>query len=277
MLLGKCGVLLALILLSDVPALSQTLQRPLTGTYTGLGAYSLNHTDVFSVISNPASLSQLKNISFAVYNERRFFLKELNSYTAVGGLTTHSGNFALRAGYSGFTGYNETRLGIVYGRKLGSKMDIGAGFHYHGIRISSYGSATAIGFELGSILHISDKLHTGIHITNPVGGKFGKNGQEKLSSLYSMGWGYEASGKFFVCLEIEKEEDQPVNVTGAVQYRFVPQLAARAGISTASSSGWAGVGLILRSFRVDLITSYHPQLGISPGLLVLFGINKTTK
>ena len=82
----------------------------------------------------------------------------------------------------------------------------------------------------------------GIHINNPVGGKFGKDQQEKLSSVYTLGFGYDASEKFFVSAEIVKEEDQPVNVNAGLQYKFIPQLMARAGMSTATSSAWIGIG-----------------------------------
>ena len=248
----------------------QTLRRPVTAGYTGLGAYSLNHVDVFSFTSNQASLAQLKNISAGVYGERRFLLSELNYYTAVIGLPTASGNFAVKANYSGFSDYNETQLGLAYGRKLGNKADIGVQFNYYGIRIAGYGNASAISFEAGTILHITERLHAGIHLNNPVGGKFGKDKQEKLSSLYSFGLGYDASPKFLVSAEIEKEEDQPVNVTAGLQYKFLPQLHVRAGISSATSTGWLGLGLILKSFRLDVTAGYHPQLGVTPGLLFLF-------
>ena len=82
--------------------------------------------------------------------------------------------------------------------------------------------------------------------------------------------GYDASSKFFISAAIEKEEDQPVNVNAGLQYKFLPQLLARAGMSTATSSAWIGLGLTFKSLRMDITTSYHPQLGITPGLLLLF-------
>lgn len=261
------------LLLFAINAAGQTLRRPIAASYTGLGAYSLNHVDVFSFTANQASLAQLKNTAAGVYGERRFLLSELNNYTTAIGLTTNSGNFGLKAGYYGFSDYNETQLGLAYGRKLGKKVDIGAQFNYHGIRIAGYGNAAAISFELGTILHLTDRLHAGVHVNNPVGGKFGKDQQEKLSSVYAAGFGYEASEKFFVSAEIEKEEDQPVNVNAGLQYKFIPQLLARVGMSSATSSAWIGVGLTLKSFRLDVTTSYHQQLGITPGLLLLFNFN----
>ena len=83
------------------------------------------------------------------------------------------------------------------------------------------------------------------------------------------GIGYDASEKFLVSAEIEKEEDQPVNVNAGFQYKFIPQLLVRAGMSSATSSAWVGLGLTVKTFRLDITTSYHPQLGVTPGVLIL--------
>jgi hypothetical protein len=256
---------------------SQILRGPVAAPYIGFGAYSLTHADVFSFIANQASLAQLKSAAAGIYTERRFMLNELNLYNAVIALPTHSGNFGLKTGYSGFNDYNETELGLAYARSLGMKMDIGAQFNYNSIRIGGYGGASAISFEAGMLLHITGKLHTGFHINNPIGGKFGKDQQEKLPTVYSTGFGYEASDKFFFSAEIVKEEDQPVNVNAGIQYKFIPQLLFRAGISSATSSLWVGTGLSWKSFRLDISSGYHPQLGLTPGLLLLFSLAPKNK
>ena len=276
-LMRRC-ILLFLFISGICICKAQTLRRPVAASYTGLGAYSLNHTDVFSFTANAASLAQLKNVAAGVYAEKRFLLNELNNYTAAIGVPTATGNFGLKAGYTGFSDYNETQIGLAYARKLGSKVDIGAIFNYNDIRISGgYGNAAAVSFEIGTVLHITEKLQAGIHINNPVGGKFGKMEQEKLSSVYTLGFGYDASEKFFIGAEIQKEEDQPVNVNAGLQYQFLPQLLARGGISTATSSAWLGIGVLLKSFRLDVTSSYHPQLGITPGLLLLFNFKENDK
>ena len=133
--------LLFFILLTASRSDCQTLRRPVGAGYTSMGAYSLNHMDVFSFTTNQASLAQLKNGSAAIYGERRFLLSELNNYTAVIGLPTGSGNFGVKANYSGFSDYNETQIGFAYGKKLGNKIDIGAQFNYNGIQIAGYGNA----------------------------------------------------------------------------------------------------------------------------------------
>ena len=215
-----------LILLLTIPLFSvaQIVKRPVTATYTGLGAYSNNHVDVFSFTSNQAALAQLKNASAGVFGERRFMLEELSLYQAAIALPTKSGNFGISTGYYGFSDYNESQIGLAYARKLGEKVNVGVQFNYNAVQIATYGEASAINFEIGTILHLTDKLHAGVHAYNPVGGKLGKNQEEKLASVYSVGLGYEASDKFFVSAEMEKEEDQPVNVNAGMQYKFLPQL-----------------------------------------------------
>ena len=252
----------------------QTVRRPVAAVYAGLGAYTINHVDVFSSTNNQASLAQMKNAAAGVYGERRFMLDELSLYQLAIAVPTNSGNFGIKAGYFGFSDYNEPQIGLAYARKFGSKVDIGVQFNYNGIQVSGYGNSSAVNFEIGTIFHLTDNLHAGVHAYNPVGGKYGKNSEEKLASIYTVGLGYEASAKFFVSAEIEKEEHQPVNINGGMQYKFLPQFMARAGIATNTSQVYAGVGLFLKTFRLDVVASYHPQLGVTPGLMLIYSFSK---
>jgi hypothetical protein len=252
----------------------QTVRRPVAAVYTGLGAYSNNHIDVFSFSNNQASLAQMKNASVGAYGERRFMLNELSLYQFAIAVPTNSGNLGVKAGYFGFSEYNESQMGLAYARKLGNKVDIGVQFNYNGIQASGYGNSSAINFEIGTVFHLTDKLNAGVHAYNPVGGKYGKNSEEKLASIYTVGLGYEASDKFLVSAEIEKEENQPVNVNAGMQYKFLPQFMIRAGIVTNTSVLYGGASLVLKAFRLDVVAGYHPQLGVTPGLLLIYDFKK---
>jgi hypothetical protein len=252
----------------------QAVRRPVAAVYTGLGSYSINHIDVFSFTNNQASLAQMKNASAGVYGERRFMLNELSLYQFAVAVPTNSGNFGVKAGYFGFRDYNESQMGLAYARKLGGKVDVGVQFNYNGIQVNGYGSASAINFELGTVFHLTDELNAGVHAYNPVGGEFGKNSEEKLASIYTVGLGYEASEKFFVSAEIQKEENQPVSVNAGIQYRFLPQFMIRGGIVTNTSVLYGGASLFLKTFRLDVVASYHPQLGVTPGLLLIYDFKK---
>ncbi len=251
---------------------TQALRYSVSMPYTSLGAYSTRQTDPFAFTNNQAALAQIKNATAGVFGERRFMLAENSVYGLAAAIPTSMGNFGVQVNYAGFKNFNENKVGLAYARKLGKLLDLGVQFNYYGYRVPQYGNASALNFEIGAIMHFSDKLNGGIHVYNPVGGKLGKDITEKLASAYKLGLGYDASDNFYVSAEIIKEEDKPVNVTGGVQYQFLKQFFARAGFVSETGGGFAGIGLGWKNLRLDVSGSYHPQLGFSPGLLLIVNL-----
>ncbi len=256
------------------PANAQSLRYSIAQPYISLSAYSLKQNDVLSFTGNPAALALTKQAGAGVYSERRFMLKETSTYTFGAALPTRMGNFAIQLNYSGFKNFNEHKIGLAYARGLGKKVDVGVQFNYYGYRIPAYGNKATLNFEVGAMLHVTDKLNAGIHVYNPVGGKLGistslSTDKEKLASVYKLGLGYDASDKFFISSEIIKEEDKSVNVIAGFQYRFAKQFFARAGFTGESGSAYVGAGLGWKNLRLDISAGYHPQLGFSPGILLI--------
>jgi hypothetical protein len=254
---------------------AQSERTPVSNIYSSIVAYSTKHNDVFSFTHNGAALANANNISAGVFGERRFMLQELSLYNIAAAMPTATGNFGLSAGYFGGSDYNETVIGLAYGRKLGTKVSVGAQFNYNTFKVSGYGNASAINFGAGVIFHITEQLNVGVHTYNPTNSKIGKNEEEKLPAIYTAGIGYDVSDKFFFGGEIKKIEDQDVTVNAGVQYKFVDQLFARAGFSSGTTSYYLGLGVLLKSIRIDATASIHQQLGVTPGLMLIF--NGSTK
>jgi hypothetical protein len=262
-------ILPALLFLCIINSSAQTVRTSVAAIQSQITAYSSKQSDVFSLSENQASLAGLKNFSIGFYGERRFMLQDLNQYKAAIAIHSASGNFGIAAGYFGARSYNESQLGLAYGRKLG-KLDIGAQFNYFSFKASAYEGMSAINFEGGLILHFNDRLQTGIHIYNPVGLVVGKSNNERLPLVYDAGIGYDASEVFFLGFTIEKTEDSPASVQAGAEYSFDKKLFARAGISSGTSLFYIGTGVLLNTLKIDLTASFHPQLGITPGLTLTY-------
>ena len=262
--------LLIPLLLVFAFARGQSLRTPVGFLYTGLTAYSRQFPDAFSFSANQASLAAAKEFSAGVYSEQRFLLKALRVHAAAFVLPTASGNFGLRGQYAGEAAYNETSLGFAYAKNLGRKMAVGVQFNYVGLKTAGYGAASTFNFDAGAIVHLSSQLNAGLHVHNPVAKRFGKEGTEKLPFMYSAGLGYDVSPQVFIGVEAEKVEGQALGINGGVHYKLAEKLVARAGLRSATATYCFGFGVQLRWVRLDATAAFHPYLGVSPGLLLLY-------
>jgi len=256
---------------------AQSLRFPVALPYIGSGAYSQQQPDPFSFTGNQAALAQAQRPGLGIYAERRFLLAATSYYALAAVLPSRLGKFGMQLNYGGFKNFNENKIGLAYARNLGKKLDIGIQFNYYGYRVPAYGGATAINFEAGMIMHFSEKFHGGMQVYNPVAGKLSKAEGEKLASVYKMGFGYDASANFFAGLEVIKEEDRPVNGIASVMYRFAGRFFARMGIVTESTAVFAGAGWRWNDLRIDVSASCHPQLGFSPGIMIIMNAKDKNK
>jgi hypothetical protein len=223
--------------------------------------------------ANPATLGQLKDPGFAIGSERKFFLAEFNSYYAASALPVNKhGGFALNAGYSGFNLYYETQVGLAYGRQLTEAISVGLRFNYNSIAISTYGKSSILSVEAGLLLRLTDKLIASLHIDSPAAAKFGKDGAEQFSSVYTAAFGYRASQKFYFGVDVIKEAGADVNINAAFQYKPVQQLLVKCIVFNHSIG--IGARFILPAIQFEVAASYHQQLGLTPGLLLLFNLKK---
>jgi hypothetical protein len=261
--------LLLLFLIPCSHAFGQAVHSLPSSPYTGMGAYSFHFTDVFSSLSNQAALANMQQASAGIYAERKFLLA-LTQGTGIVALPTQHGNIGIVLHYFGAEGYNESQVALALAKKLG-RVDLGIRFNYTHIQVPAYGTDGAVSMELGTLWHISDQLHTGVQITNPLGGRFKRHAAEKLATVFRLGLGYEVTEKVLISTEIMKEENRPVNVLVGLQYHFMEKLFVRAGITTATTIPFMGVGLQWKNIRVDITANYHAQLGVTPGLMIVFG------
>ncbi len=252
----------------------QDLGNDMHRKHYALTAYSRNWMNSKSLSGNPAILSQLSQGGLAVNASRPYLISALNHVGITGNVKTNSGGIGLDVNYGGFQGYNELKAGFAYGRKVGENLDLGLQVNINHISISSYGATSNFSVEAGTTWHLSDQFQTGVKITNPV---FSKNDLKQVvrwPTIYSVGFGYDASPGFFIGTVFEKQEDNPVNVSCGIQYKPIDQIFLRMGISSLAPSAWFGVGILYKQIEIDVTSYYHQQLGWSPGLMALFNFNQ---
>ena len=271
-MLNKCLVIIVLLFVT--PATSQMLRPPVSVPYTKITAYSNQFKDAFSFSGNLGTLGKEQVFAAGLYSEKRFFLKELTSCTAVVTIPTASGNFGWTGSYLGSALFNQSAMGLAYGRELGSNVSLGVQFTYSSQQAVGYGKAAALAADAGALIQLSPQLNAGIQVQNLAANNFGKEGDEKLAPVFTAGLGYDVSEKVFIGAEAEKTEDLPFTINAGLHYRVAEKLNVRTGVSTATSVYYLGFGVHLKNLRIDVTVSVHPYLGTTPGLLLLYSAKK---
>ena len=229
---------------------------------------SVAFNDINSAFSNQAGLAFVENISFCAYGERRFLAEGLNSLLFAAAVPLKS------YGTGGFNDYNEQKIGLSYARKLAKNFSIGAQLDYLSTRIPDYGVAGTVTVEIGLLANINKQVSIGAHVYNPVNSKL--NSTDRLPALINVGVSYSPSPKVMMSGQLEKDiNNQPLKGRFGLEYKPVSILSLRAGfVASQVSMASFGFGILLKDLQIDVASSYHQVLGITPSLSIIYSINK---
>jgi hypothetical protein len=250
---------------------------PIGARSAAMGGASVTLNDVWSSQNNQAGLGFLKNPVFGAYYENRFLLKQLSTSAFAAALPIKRGAFGLTYTGFGYSAFKETKVGLAYGLSLSDYFSVGVQLDYLNTRIADiYGTAHAITGEIGFQGKLSKNVIVAGHLYNPNRAKITNYNNEVIPMQLRLGIQYIFSKKVFVITEAEKGSYSPINIKAGVEYAPVKEIYIRAGGASNPAQASFGMGVNLKSFKVDLSSAYHSVLGFSPqiGLSYTIGKNK---
>ena len=230
---------------------------------SGLGNSSIALTDPWSIFNNQAGLGWQRNYWTGVYQENRYFMKELR-YSSLGGcIPVKPGAFGIGLTHFGYSQFNQSRFGLSYGMMLSKSVAAGVGLNYHKVRfVGGYGSTECITAEGGIIYQPLEKIAIGAHVFNPSRSSLGSS--QNLTTSFGIGLAYRPVDYMLIVLQgDDNTQSSPVFRTG-VEYSPVRSLSFRAGLSSNPMSLAFGLGWRVKAVSFDLAFSYHEVLGYTP-------------
>ena len=232
-------------------------------TSNSLGGCGLTQTNVWSNLSNQAGLAEITQLSVGVSAKNSFGIKELSTHVAIFALPVSGGVFGLNVAYTGFELYNETKIGLAFGKKLSKSFNVGIQGDYLGIYADgSTNNKNSFTFEIGAQKRLMRDLTLGIHIFNPIAVKL--NETEVIPSIFKLGLRYDANSKVSVFTETELENGENGILKAGLEYKIIEQLQLRTGFSTNPAKNTFGIGYTLNNIKVDIAINRHQLLGYSP-------------
>jgi hypothetical protein len=249
----------------------------LTGArYAAMGNVGVMCSGLWSVSHNQAGLGFYNRLTAGFYHETLFALSEFSLHSLVFSLPTGTGTFGLSCSYFGYSVYNESKIGLGFGKALNKKFSAGLQFDWLNTHISDEtGNTGAMAIEAGILAKPIENLSIGFHVFNPTVSSFSNLVlKEQIPVIMRLGIGYEYRGKVFLAFETEKDlKMNPPFFKAGIEYRIIQNLYARTGIMISNLvSHAAGVGIILKRMEIDLAFSHHQILGYTPHFSIHYNI-----
>jgi len=265
-----------ILLLSLCFTLSLTVAQngtplPASARGMGMGNTGIAANDVNSIFSNPAGLAFISGTQFSLFGEQRFAGTGINNMAVGAAHTVGPGTFGVSVQYFGISDYNEQKIGLSYARKLFEKLSLGVQFDYINTRIREYGSAGVFTFELGFTAPLNKEITVAGRIFSPM--RVALTEEEELPGVLGVGFSYTPSKKVTFSGEVEKSIETDLVIRAGIEYQIHPVVFIRVGGNANPTLVTFGVGFkIKENFHIDVASSYHQVLGISPGFGVRYGL-----
>lgn len=222
----------------------------------------------WSVFSNPAIMSD-KEAAVSFFAVRYFGLAEITDVAASAIYPTNKwGVFAMGAHRYGYDLFNENRLRAGYKNEAGG-LHYGCILNYnHVVQGGGYGSAGALGVDIGLAAPITTELWIAAKAVNINQPAYGSRNNEELPRSLSMGFSYRLSEIALFSTEIFKDVRFPAAYRGGVEVNITGGLTGRAGITTAPQTFSAGFGYLDSFWSANIAVQHHENsiLGYSPAL-----------
>jgi hypothetical protein len=274
-------IYISAILLS-IRVISANYNNPLGSRSAGMGNTTVVLSDLWSVNNNQAGLAVFNHTAAGVYYENRFLVKELSLKSFCFAIPTHSGNFGVSFNSFGYSGYNQLKAGLAYGRKFSKVFSAGVQLDYLRTHIAeNYGNQDAFTFEVGIRTELTKQVTLAAHVFNPIRVKIQSETNDRVPAVFKLAIAYQVSEKLLVAVETEKNSDFKPLIRGGMEYRIIDKAALRIGYSTLPSTSGSdnfsiasvfsfGFGLNIRKLILDLSSSYHQTLGWSPTVSFIY-------
>lgn len=226
------------------------------------GASAAHCEDAEAIFANPALLAKLPAASATFVYSRPFGLADVTLATAAataklagvaGGVAfIHFGSELYRDRYF------QAAIARHFGKNWPFAIAIAANLRHLSIR--GYGSALALGVNLGTVCSLNSRIQWGVLLGNVNWPAIGA-AQEKMPPAVSLGMAFFPRDGWALQADFYREYGLSEELRFGVETRVLPILQVRFGAATNPDRFTAGFAIALRSIALAIAATSHSDLG----------------
>jgi len=266
-------IILSGFLLTPILA-AQDFNTPTVPSLSTGGVRSTERS-IFSVLSNPAGITEVSSPGIAVSYVAPYNLHKLSNRSVTGILPTKAGSFSFLFTQAGYLLSLINRYGFAYARKFGSH--VSASLMFNGITHRLNGTDNYGGFfsVIGMQFFPSKAVNIGFVIQNIEQSKIAYPDRKVLIPvLYVAGISWQPMEELSLKAEMEKNQELKPQYKFGIEYSPLDLLTLRGGVRGNPVEISFGTGLKLKFVVLDIGISYHQQLGVTSGASLNFSFLK---
>jgi hypothetical protein len=229
----------------------------------GMGNASACIKDEWSLLNNPAGLSELKDATASFsYNA----YPHLNAFNRMAAVFTQPFKFGVGGvGVYRFGDklYNEHVISTGFANQFGLA-SIGVKFNYIQYQAEGFGSTGVVTVSMGGIATLTPQLKVGANITNINQPEITTGDQvESVPTRLSVALAFQPYDKLLLCTELEKDLAKETLWKTGIEYQFHEKFVARTGFNLNPNAGFVGFGCKPKKFTLNYAMQYSLNVGLN--------------
>jgi hypothetical protein len=252
-----------ILVLASIETLASAQEFPLGIRGQALGGASVARgRDAEALLDNPALLVNLSGSTLTLFYTNPFGLKELRLSSFSGNTSYARVAFGAAVVDFGNSLYRDRRYHVALARAFlpSQKLAVGFSTTLRHLRITNYGDDSALLFNLGTQLRLSEALALGSAFTNLLDAAIGQQ-QEKLPHSVCFGLAYSPTSAATLQIDLYKQNNFSEEWRLGVEVNPLSPLLLRLGIGTNPDRLTTGIALRVFKFNLQFAAFSHTDLG----------------
>lgn len=218
----------------------------------------------WAIFSNSSLIStDERRISF--YGFRYIGISEISDLAASIQVPTRFGSIGAGFHRYGFNLFNQTHIKLGY-KKQFKQLHAGFTVNYsHVQQGGAYGSAGALGINIGIAAQILESLWFGARATNINQPAYGQT-DEYLPRDLAIGISYFPSRRVMLTADAVKDVRFPISLRAGAEVELIDGFRTRAGVTTHPETYGGGFGYAADRWQINIGVQQHIPLGMSPAV-----------
>ncbi len=221
-------------------------------------------SNAFSVVNNPAAISDLKKWQTGVFGEKRFGQKELGTSNFSIAVPNKWVDFGAAVNLFGFDKFSQQRFLLAASKKLAPTFSLGVQINYLNTAISEYGNAGAWVLGAGVYYQPVSKIKVAFAIFNPNQQQLSNKVSDKVPTYARFGVSYRVNEKVDVLVETEQALEQKTIFRSGIKYHVNKRIAFAVGASSQPVLFTFGTMVQTNKVAIDFAAQVHQILGVIP-------------